>query len=615
MTKNLFQTRRSGLRSIGIHGSPRFAILSIAAIIIVSVVFWTYSALSWLNPRGVYALTGPQENYYWGPAQFEIKLEEFKGDLVQYAFAGTVDFDALELSYNILLSKYFILSVTGDATRSAMAVPEYRAALADLRPPLYSLSPFFERQRISRQDAVAILATLNAMAPDVSRLVHSIGDAEILRRQLAIDDFKSKQFFFLKLSTGLVAIILVGFVGLLWLLRQLRANIRRESELREVKAAFLGMVGHELRSPLQVVTSVIDNLMHEELTRSAMKGVFALERAAQAIDIQLRDITDFALLGTSRLKIVKGWFRMSEVLGVTLESQRELSMKKGIAIEVKFSEHFPLIFSDENRVQQILTNLVSNAIKYSETGPVRVSITAIARGSRSGGEARYDLVIQVRDQGVGISQSDQAQIFKPFVRLADGRASQVPGIGMGLAIVGEIVGLLDGRIAIDSRPGAGSEFTVSLPCEGRPDQEPSLEQRRPGKPSHSMDIAWLRHVLVVDDNPEIVETLVSVFESYGVDVDGVSSAQDAQRQLAAKRYQVVVCDIQMPEMSGFELLEHTRRIGLINDDTIVVALSAYSPLLFDKGDKGMFDVFLSKPLRASDLFSSLSKAARAKGLH
>ncbi|PCE24019.1 hypothetical protein BWP39_30515 [Paraburkholderia acidicola] len=585
-------------------GTQRISILIFLLTILVAIVTWIYAAVGWLSPSAAYELAGPQENYYWGTAQFEIKLEELKSDLAEFSFSKSRTFDDLDLEWNVLLSKYFILGVQGDATKSAMAIPEYRQALSELQQPLDQIDAYFDQGYLSNADVDTVVRKLTLMRPVVNQLVHSIGAAEMQRRDQAIKDFKQKQIIFLQFSGILLFLIFCAFLGLLWLLRQHRLNVQRERELRAAKTAFLGMIGHELRSPLQIIASAVDNLANEPLNHAGMKSVLALENAIGQLDVQMRDISDFAMLDSKAFRVTKNWMRIKEIVKSVIDSQKTTADKKGITINLVMEDDFPLIYTDSTRIQQVIANLVSNAIKYSDAGVVEISVET----RWTGYTGQSFLRLQVRDSGIGISEADQKIIFKPFVRLHTVQSVPSHGIGMGLAIVKEITNSLDGFITVKSALGAGSAFTVEFPCDLMADVGgAALEDEVASPISVFEEVKWIQHALVIDDNQGIVDSLVAMFRSYKIDVDGVISTDAAEILIRNVRYDVLIVDVNMPVMDGPSFIRSVQTQGLIDECVAIIGLSAYNQQFLGEEERNLFDEFLSKPLRATELFKSLAR--------
>jgi signal transduction histidine kinase/CheY-like chemotaxis protein len=324
----------------------------------------------------------------------------------------------------------------------------------------------------------------------------------------------------------------------------------RELELAyRTKGEFLANMSHELRTPLNAIigfSRLMKRKLKDTLPERQQKNLDLIEQSGEQLLALVNDLLDFERIEAGKLTIHRTHIELGPVLdglAVTLLPQAE---EKALGLEFSSDGLPPLLFSDKDRLRQILTNLITNAIRYSDRGTVQVHAT------RQG----ESVVFCVRDEGVGMSEAQLEKIFDPFHQVDGSHTRERGGVGLGLAIVARLVKLLRGEISVTSRLGEGSTFQVSLPLG---DGLSALVPRGSGA-----------EILVVDDNLEYLEAIYSELSEAGFRVTVAASGKQALEILAQHRPAVVLLDIMMPEMNGWEVLRRLRAQPELSQVPVVI---------------------------------------------
>lgn len=334
---------------------------------------------------------------------------------------------------------------------------------------------------------------------------------------------------------------------------QRTAKLREtEDALREAdrrKDLFLATLAHELRNPLAPMQSAIDLI-------TLLPGVDAAQRhAAQVVERQLRqmtrlidDLMDLSRITRNGLELRRETVDLNDVVHVAIESATRAIDQANQRLEVLLPKDPICVHVDPARLSQVIANLLSNASKYTPTGG---SITLTAQ-PRVG-----EVLLSVRDDGIGIAEEHLGRLFEPFYQIKDGAAEgRHGGLGIGLTLVRTIVELHGGRVSVASPgPGQGTEVTVSLPLD--PSESPSLSETGKG----DVRTACTRRILVVDDNLDAVETLCMVLKHLGNEVEMASDGHEALRVASAFCPEIVIMDIGMPGMDGYETIRAMRALS------------------------------------------------------
>jgi signal transduction histidine kinase/ActR/RegA family two-component response regulator len=390
------------------------------------------------------------------------------------------------------------------------------------------------------------------------------------------------------------------------LLEQQKLEIERlfhaSQESARLKSEFLANISHEIRTPMNGIVGMTELLFRTDLQAEQSEYLRLVKVSADSLLSVINDVLDFSKIEAGKLDLDAVPFEPLEVLRDTVKAMEVLSRKKGLALRYSAAPGAgQRLCGDPGRLRQVLINLIGNAIKFSEDGAVQVDLEA----AEDAGEA-VELRFAVRDSGIGIPLEKQKVIFEPF-RQADGSTSRrYGGTGLGLAICARLVELMGGRIWLESRPGAGSTFffTVKLlrPASG---EAPATVDpaTRPIVPERSL------RVLLAEDNPVNRKVASRLLENAGHTVVCVNDGQEAVEMLQKERFDIVLMDVQMPRMDGFEATsEIRRRDASMHVRTPIVALTANAM----KGDRercldaGM-DGYVSKPLRAGELLSVMAE--------
>jgi signal transduction histidine kinase len=363
-----------------------------------------------------------------------------------------------------------------------------------------------------------------------------------------------------------------------------------------VKAAFLASMSHEVRTPLNGILGLTQLLLDDDLTPRVRDRLELVLRSGTTLKGLVDDVLDFAKLDAHRLKLVSNVFSPSQVLGDVVALYEGTASSRGLRLSVEAQRLPARVEGDEQRLRQVLANLVNNAVKFTNHGGVRVG----AQVERLAEQNRCVLRISVVDSGPGISPEDQARLFQPFSQVgvsvdAPGRG----GTGLGLAISRELTQLMGGEVSCQSVVGEGSTFSLALPLLVTAWDEP-VAVRPPERPNR-----YRARVLVAEDNP--VNRLVAdgLLRSLGIEATLVDDGQFAVDALHAGTFELVLMDLQMPRLDG---LEATRRLRSEGVSTPIVALTAYASD-DDRArclEAGMTD-YLTKPLRKKDLDLLLSR--------
>ena len=400
--------------------------------------------------------------------------------------------------------------------------------------------------------------------------------------------------------------------------RALEAEKEKAEQATVSKSRFLANMSHEIRTPMIGVLGMADLLRQRSLTEQDQKLVSTIYRSGEALLTILNDLLDFSKIEAGRIELDTVPFDLVRLAEDVTRLMEVAAHEKGLKLEVGTSVESPVVMGDPGRLRQVLLNLVGNAIKFTASGSVSVSLEAC--DERTAGEC--DCLIVVRDTGIGISKDMRARIFDSFDQGDSSTTKKYGGTGLGLAITRELVHLMNGTILVESKPGEGSVFSVHLPMTlsrraellhaslpkstpaGFSDENPVIEP-----PVNLID---KRRILLAEDNPTTQSLMSILLQQMGLDLVIVDNGQLAIDYLADTKVDLILMDCQMPILDGFKATAQLRGQGVM---TPIVALTAYAReedegLCLEAGMNG----FLSKPFRQSDLKEVLLRWLGAEDL-
>jgi signal transduction histidine kinase/ActR/RegA family two-component response regulator len=372
------------------------------------------------------------------------------------------------------------------------------------------------------------------------------------------------------------------------------ALLDREREANRLKDEFLATVSHELRTPLNAIVGWSQILVSTTPDAATVaKAAASLHRNAQAQARVIDDLIDISRIVTGKLRVVTEPLDLRGVVEAAVEAIRPAAEHAGIALIVSQPEHACVIKGDRDRLRQIVWNLLSNAVKFAPGGVVRVTVS----------QESSQLRLTVSDTGVGISPEFQAHVFDRFRQADSSITRQQGGLGIGLAVVKELVELHGGAIHVNSRGrGTGASFSVLFPCV-----EASVPLEMPEEKVPSL--AGLS-VLAVDDNVDSLDVMKAILGGAGAHFSVAGSGAEALRFWREGPSDVVLCDLAMPGMSGFQLLEQIRELDRqAGRVTPAIAVTAHaSEEQIARSAQAGFQNHVAKPFNSSQLVRAIYAA-------
>lgn len=384
---------------------------------------------------------------------------------------------------------------------------------------------------------------------------------------------------------------------------QINQELKRMDTLKD---EFLANTSHELRTPLHAITGLTEAILQESSLSQKTKSLLQMTLgSSRRLSSLVNDILDFSKLRHEQLQLKLSFVDLAKLSDLVLELMRPMLAQKPVELVLICPRPLPQLQLDENRMQQILINLLSNAIKFTPSGTVTLTLIW----------DRSELLISVKDTGIGIALDQQKRIFESFVQADGSTAREFGGTGLGLTICKRLVELHGGNIELRSAIDQGSEFICKIPCIGAPKEAPALnplktiykaESNTQNREPSLNQVTYRGRILIADDEPMNIEVLEAHLSSSGYEVVRANEGQEALEKAAKlKNIDAALIDVMMPRMSGLEVTQTMRKMPQFSDLPILLLTAKSQTSDVVQGLQSGANDYLVKPFARQELLARL----------
>ena len=375
------------------------------------------------------------------------------------------------------------------------------------------------------------------------------------------------------------------------------------------KSDFLSNMSHEIRTPINAILGMDEMILRESKDKNILEYAENLRSAGNSLLSIVNDILDFSKIEAGKMEIIPVEYALSSVLNDLVNMIKPRADKKGLQLVTKANEKLPsVLFGDEIRIKQVVTNILTNAVKYTEKGTVTLSVDFEPNDENS-----IWLKFSVADTGIGIKEEDISKLFSAFERIEEKRNRTIEGTGLGMNITKQLLAMMDSRLEVSSVYGEGSTFSFKL-AQKIINAEPmgnfaEAFKNLGHKEYHEKFIAPDAKILIVDDTAMNLTVVKGLLKQTKIQIDTAESGYDTLKMVAAKHYDVIFLDHRMPGMDGIETLQEMKKLPdnkCADSPVISLTANAISGAREQYIAAGFKD-YLTKPINSAALENMLIK--------
>lgn len=398
------------------------------------------------------------------------------------------------------------------------------------------------------------------------------------------------------------------------IIKEITIRKKRENELKKalqeaesskiVKEKFLANMSHEMRTPLNGILGMTQLLESRELDEENAEYVEEIKLSAENLLAIVNDILEFNFLKSTNFKLENRKFNIRKLLRLVVDNIRSQTEDKGLGLELVISKNVPdYLVGDSVRLSQIVMNILSNSIKFTKNGEIAIFVTT---GNIKNGKIPIEL--KIKDTGIGIPESMIKNIFESFSQASKSTSYKFGGTGLGLSLVKQLVGFMDGKIDVESTEGVGTVVSLRIPFY-LPDKGVDFKTVKSSETDSKRESFSGHKILIVDDYTVNRRIVKGMMKKLGVDADEAEDGSDALKMVNQYDYSAVFMDIHMPGMGG---LEATRRIRELDEKSkrevpIIAITASVLDRDIEECKKAGMDGFIAKPFTYDELYNSFKE--------